>query len=43
MEYHGIALLSFFRVLSQVVFHIEPYKERDDANMRENIKYIVER
>ncbi|KAK7152767.1 hypothetical protein R3I93_010860 [Phoxinus phoxinus] len=27
----------------KVVFHIEPYKGRDDANMRENIKYIVER
>ncbi|XP_059374664.1 glycoprotein endo-alpha-1,2-mannosidase-like [Carassius carassius] len=27
----------------KVAFHIEPYKERDDANMHENIKYIVER
>ncbi|KAK9959543.1 hypothetical protein ABG768_009663 [Culter alburnus] len=27
----------------KVVFHIEPYKGRDDVNMRENIKYITER
>lgn len=27
----------------KVVFHIEPYKGRDDANMRENIQYIVDR
>ncbi|XP_016332338.1 glycoprotein endo-alpha-1,2-mannosidase [Sinocyclocheilus anshuiensis] len=27
----------------KVVFHIEPYKGRDYANMRDNIKYIVER
>ncbi|KAA0710974.1 Glycoprotein endo-alpha-1,2-mannosidase [Triplophysa tibetana] len=27
----------------KVVFHIEPYKNRDDANMYENIKYIVDR
>ncbi len=34
---------AFFYCPWQVVFHIEPYKGRDDANMRENIKYIVER
>ncbi|XP_065100865.2 glycoprotein endo-alpha-1,2-mannosidase [Paramisgurnus dabryanus] len=27
----------------KVVFHIEPYKGRDDVNMHENTKYIVER
>lgn len=27
----------------KVVFHIEPYKGRDDANMHENIQYIVDR
>ncbi|TRY87883.1 hypothetical protein DNTS_021346 [Danionella cerebrum] len=27
----------------KVVFHIEPYKGRDDVNMHQNIQYIVER
>lgn len=27
----------------QVVFHIEPYRGRNDKNMLENIKYIIEK
>lgn len=27
----------------QVLFHIEPYKGRDDNTMRENIKYIIDK
>lgn len=34
-------LLSF--MFLQVVFHIEPYKERDEVTMFTNVKYIIEK
>lgn len=39
--YFFFMLLSFMCL--QVVFHIEPYKERDEVNMFTNVKYIIEK
>lgn len=42
-----LLLKVFFMLLSftclQVVFHIEPYKGRDEVNMFTNVKYIIEK
>ena len=27
----------------QVAFHIEPYKGRDEVNMFDNVKYVIEK